>query len=252
LDAAVTSATTRFVKNVWETAVPMNYTDFAFMGGIGFQVPVNFPGNISNVNWSATISIDKVGVSAAWKWAAAVYTSLGAHSVLNIKAKNGTTQSPYPNNDLAGTPENYKSFLVSGAKGSGGTNYTGSYSSTSTATTCSTSPGQRPAEPLPATTQQLIVKEIPALHIELSEGEKLEATAAPNPTSTSFNLVIKGNRKSPVSVKVIDISGRVVERHEKVPANSNLKMGQRLAAGSYFIEVVQDDQKKIIRVIKVN
>jgi hypothetical protein len=90
------------------------------------------------------------------------------------------------------------------------------------------------------------------IYLLIQEGEKLEATAAPNPTSTSFNLVIKGNRKSPVSVKVIDISGRVVERHEKVPANSNFKMGQRLAAGSYFIEVVQDDQKKIIRVIKVN
>jgi hypothetical protein len=247
-DAAVTSATTQFVNNVWETAVPRSYTDFAFMGGLGFLVPVNFPGSISNVNWSATISIDKVGVSAAWKWAAAVYTSLGAHSVLNIKPKNGTTQNPYANNDLAGTPENYKSFLVSGAKGSGGTNYTGSYSSTSTATTCSTV-GQRSAEPAPATTQRLIVKEIPALHIELSEGEKLEATAAPNPTSTSFNLVIKGNRKSPVSVKVIDISGRVVERYEKFPANHVFKVGQRLAAGSYFIEVIQVI-RKIIRVIK--
>ena len=156
------------------------YTDFAFMGGLEFQVPVNFPGSISNINWSATISIDKVGVSAAWKWAAAVYTSLGAHSVLNIKPKNGTTQNPYPNNDLAGTPENYKSFLVSGAKGSGGTNYTGTYSTTSTATTCSTSVGQRPAQPAPVMNERLIVKDIPCVCISnWSEGEKLEAICGP-------------------------------------------------------------------------
>jgi len=212
-------------------------------------VLANLPGSISNVTWTATISIDKAGIRPTWKWAAAVYTSLGAHSALNIKPKDGKDQNPYPNNDNAGTPENYKSFVVSGAKGSGGTNYTGSYSSASTVT-CSTS-GQRSAEPV-TTTEQLIVKDIPGLDIDISDGEKLAAIAVPNPTSTSFNLVIKGNRKSPVSVKVIDISGRVVERYEKFPANHVFKVGQRLAAGSYFVEVIQDDQKKIIRVIKVN
>ena len=250
-DAAVTSATTQFVNDAWETAIPRSYNNDVFMGGLNYQVPANLPGNISNVTWTATISIDKAGIRPTWKWAAAVYTSLGAHSALGIKPKNGSSQNPYPNNDNAGTPENYKSFVVSGAKGTGGTNYTGSYSSTSSVT-CSTSIGQRSVEPVPVTTQRLIVKDIPALDVDLSEGNKLEAIVVPNPTSTSFNLVIKGNRKSLVSVKVIDISGRVVERYEKVPANHLLKVGQRLAAGSYFVEVIQDDQKKMIRVIKVN
>ena len=250
-DAAVTNATTEFVNNVWETAVPRSYNGYVFMGGLNYQVLANLPGSISNVTWTATISIDKAGIRPTWKWAAAVYTNLGAYSALGIKPKNGNNQNPYPNNDNAGTPENYKLLVVSGAKGTGGTNYTGTYSSTSTAT-CSTSVGQRSAEPGPVTTEQLIVKDIPALHIEPSEGDKLEATASPNPTSSSFNLVIKGNRKSYVSVKVIDISGQVVERYEKIPSNQLIKVGQRLAAGLYFVEVIQDDQKKMIRVIKVN
>jgi hypothetical protein len=101
-------------------------------------------------------------------------------------------------------------------------------------------------------TERLIVKAIPALHFDLSEGEKLEAVAIPNPSNTSFNLAIKANRKGLISVKVIDISGSVVERHDKVPASTLFRVGQRLAAGLYFIEVRQGDQKKIIRVIKVN
>ena len=248
-DSTVTSATTQFINNAWETVVPKSYTDFAFMGGLSYQVPTSLPGNITNVRWSATITINKSGIRPTWKWAAAAYTSFAAHSGLNIKPKNGSTQNPYPNNDLAGTPENFKTSLVSGAKGTGGTNYTGSYSSTSTVT-CAVSVGQRPIETEGA--EQLIVKEIPKIPIEALGGEGLKVAVLPNPTSSSFNLLINGKRKGLASVKVIDISGRVVERHEKIPPNGLFRLGQRLAAGSYFIEVVQEDQKQIIRVIKVN
>ena len=43
-------------------------------------------------------------------------------------------QNPYLNSDGAGTPENFKSFVVAGAKGSGGTNYTGTFTTTQTST----------------------------------------------------------------------------------------------------------------------
>jgi hypothetical protein len=248
-DSTVTNATTSFVNNAWETVVPRTFTDYVFMGGLSYQVPANLPGSITNVRWSATITINKAGARPTWKWAAAVYTSFAAHSGLNIKPKNGSTQNPYPNNDLAGTPENFKTSLVSGAKGSGGTNYTGSYSVTSTAT-CVVSVGQRPA--VTKVIDQLIVKEIPELPVEVPGGDKLNIAVIPNPTSSSFNVLINGRRKGPVTVKVIDISGRVVERHEKIAPNGSFRLGQRLAAGSYFIEVVQDDQKQIVRVIKVN
>jgi hypothetical protein len=248
-DSTVTSATTQFINNAWETVIPKSYTDFAFMGGLSYQVPTSLPGNITNVRWSATITINKSGIRPTWKWAAAVYTSFAANSGLNIKPKNGSTQNPYANNDLAGTPENFKSSVVSGAKGSGGTNYTGSYSSTSTVT-CAVSVGQRPA--VTEVVEQLILKDIPKLPGEMLYGDGLKLAVVPNPASSSFNLLITGKRKGFASIKVIDISGRVVERHEKVSPNSIFRLGQRLAAGSYFIEVLLDGQKQIIRVIKVN
>ena len=218
------------------------------MGGLNYQVPVNFPGSITNIRWSATITIDKAGIRPTWKWAAAVYTSLGAHSVLNIKPKNGSTQNPYPNNDLAGTPENYKSFLVSGAKGSGGTNYTGTYSSTSTAT-CTLSTGQRPSEE-PVITQQPFPKQVPSLTMEQLSSGKLEVSVIPNPSNSFFNLLINGSSVATVKVRVIDISGQVVEVHENVPSNSTLRIGERLASGSYFVEVIQNNERKNIKVLK--
>ena len=70
-----------------------------------------------------------------WQWAAANYP--GAHfsannGALGVKSVDDKTLDiNYPNNsDHAGTPENFKQFVVGGGTGGGGSNYTGSYSST--------------------------------------------------------------------------------------------------------------------------
>ncbi|MEP7375513.1 MAG: Ig-like domain-containing protein, partial [Chitinophagaceae bacterium] len=133
-DATATSASTQFINNVWETVVPRAYTSDIFMSGLSYLVPVNFPGNYMNVKWTADISLDKPGISLGWRWGAAVYTSFAGNAGVNVKPINGSTQNPYANTDRAGTPENYKSFVVDGAKGTGGTNYTGSFTIVNTAT----------------------------------------------------------------------------------------------------------------------
>ena len=250
-DAAVTSATTQFINNAWETAIPRSYSGYVFMGGLAYQVPASLPGNITNVRWTAKISIDKTNISLTWRWAAAVYTSLAAHSGLNIKPKNGSTQNPYNNNDNAGTPENYKSFLVSGAKGSGGTNYTGSYSSTSTAT-CSVTAAQRSSAAPITTAPSSLGRQLPELSPERLANQKLEVSAVPNPSNTVFNLIIRGNNKNPVRVRIIDLFGKLVEQYEKITANSILQVGHKLTGGSYFIEVMQGDQRKYLKIIKIN
>ena len=249
-DAAVTSATTQFVNGVWETVVPRSYSSYVFMGGLAYQVPTNLPGNISNVRWTAKITIDKAGLSLTWRWAAAVYTSFAAHTGLNIKPKNGNTQNPYNNNDNAGTPENFKSSLVSGAKGTGGTNYTGSYSSTSTAT-CSTAPGQRQVEE-PLITKQVTPKKITVLPVDRLDNEELSVSAVPNPSNNIFRLIIKGDNKSYLSVRVTDVFGRIVEHYQKVNANTILQIGQRLSGGSYFVEVLQGNKRRFLKIIKSN
>ena len=88
-DASVTSASTQFVNNVWETVVPRSYTSYIFMNGLSYQVPVNFPGSITNVRWTANVSIDRAATSINWRWSAAVYTSFAANSGVNVKPING-------------------------------------------------------------------------------------------------------------------------------------------------------------------
>ena len=243
-DNAVTTASTQFINNVWETVVPRSYSSDIFMAGLSYLVPVNFPGNYMNVNWSAKISIDKPGIYLGWRWAAAAYTSFADNPGINVKPINGTTQNVYANSDRASTPENFKAFVVDGAKGTGGTNYTGSFTSINTVT-CSAGSGQK-------VSQQPTVVRLPASSIEQLLNRKFEVNVFPNPSTSHFELIIHGDNKNPVTIKVTDVSGRVVEQHEKVSATTILKIGRKLNAGTYFVEAIQGEQRKFVKIIKAN
>jgi hypothetical protein len=120
------------------TTVPLTFDKNVFLAGLSFPVPVGgLPGGISPVTWSGNFASDRAGVSLSWKWAAAVYTSFSTdYALLGVKPVDGNQANPYPNSDHAGTPENFKSFVTGGARGGGGSNYTGSYSGTASVGAC--------------------------------------------------------------------------------------------------------------------
>ncbi len=80
---------------------------------------------------------------------------------------------------------------------------------------------------------------------------EFRVSAMPNPSNTYFNLVISAKDRVPVIVRILDLSGRVIEQHEKA-GSSTLDVGYRWPAGAYFAEVSQGDQRKIIRIVKTN
>lgn len=76
-------------------------------------------------NFSATAPF-----SLNWQWAAGVYTSFSSdNNALGVKPIDAGSGSLYMNSDHAGTPEDFKSSVIGGARG-GGSNFTGSYSGT--------------------------------------------------------------------------------------------------------------------------
>ena len=140
-DPAASTTTTSYdaVTGRWITRVSSgNNTKNVFASGAALTVPVGgLPGGISNVTWTATLTVDQPGVTFTWNWAAAVYTSFNASfNALGVKPVDGSSQNPYNNNDQAGTPENYKSSVTAGATGNGGSNYTGTWTANHTVTPC--------------------------------------------------------------------------------------------------------------------
>jgi hypothetical protein len=117
----------------WDTDLPFSgLAGNDFLAAVTFKVPAGgLPGGIKNVIWQATFSSDRSGLSVNWQWGAAVYTSFStAYNSLGVKPVDDNKASQYKNSDHAGTPENFKSFVIGGARGGGGSNFTGSYSGT--------------------------------------------------------------------------------------------------------------------------
>ena len=131
-DPAAASATTSFVGGIWVTRVPSSgLAGNTFLSALRYLVPANLPGGINPVTWSGTISSDTPGVSVQWQWAAAVYTNFSPnYNLLGVKPVDDNKASQYKNSDHAGTPENFKQFVTGGARGGGGSNYTGNLSTT--------------------------------------------------------------------------------------------------------------------------
>jgi hypothetical protein len=136
LSSSTTTATTTYdgATNAWIISLPAKFSGNGFAGGVGFQLTTALPGGINPVTWQATFTSDTAGVSLNWQWAAAVYkpgfdTDPGS---LGVKPLDQNTGTLYNNSDHAGTPENFKSLVTGGARGGGGSNWTGSLSPTVT------------------------------------------------------------------------------------------------------------------------
>jgi hypothetical protein len=129
LTPGATSAAASFDPgdNDWDVSAPTGGTGDVFMGGVSMPVPGGLPGGIKNVTWSADFWTDAANVTINWKWSAAAYKpGFGTdYNALNVKPVDNNALSAYHNGDQSGTPEAYKTFLVAGATGGGGTNYTG-------------------------------------------------------------------------------------------------------------------------------
>jgi hypothetical protein len=128
-----TSAATTFDagSNTWFTTVPLGLGGNTFMGGFALPLPNGLAGGLNPVTWTADFATDTPGVSVNWQWAAAVYRSFSTDfSALGVKPVDSNSASQYHNSDHAGTPENFKTFVTGGARGGGGSNFTGSYSAT--------------------------------------------------------------------------------------------------------------------------
>lgn len=122
--SAATSSTS-FSNGQWLTSTTGPNTNLTFLQGVAFAAPAGgLPGGIKNVTWSGNFTTDTSNINLNWKWAAAVYTN-------NANFTDLASIGVWPTNSSGfqpGTPTNEISFITGGARGGGGSNYTGSFS----------------------------------------------------------------------------------------------------------------------------
>lgn len=143
-DPAATKATTTYdaAAGQWLTVVPVS------LGGNGFLTALPVPvtqtikgGAVKTITLSGDFATDSAtDLTLKWQWAAAVYDTRGPNAGLfadlnavGVKPVDDGKASAYQNSDHAGTPEAAKKYVLGGARGGGGSNFTGSYSGTASA-----------------------------------------------------------------------------------------------------------------------
>jgi len=73
----------------------------------------------------------------------------------------------------------------------------------------------------------------------------------PNPSTSSFNLNIETfNNKEKISVRIIDIAGRVMETKINISGSQALKFGNNLKPGLYVAEIRQGNETRQIKLLK--
>jgi hypothetical protein len=133
LSPTATTATTTFdsATNSWETTLPTKFSGNGFLVGLAYPVVTPLPGGIKNVTWQGQFTSDTAGLSVNWQWSAAVYTNFSTDfNALGVKPVDDNHVSAYQNSDHAGSPEDFLPYVIGGATGGGGSNFTGSLSAT--------------------------------------------------------------------------------------------------------------------------
>jgi hypothetical protein len=137
--------------NEWDTTVPLSYATHAdeiFSAGLAYELPPSFPQNVNNVSWNVTFTSSAPSLQFQFQYGAANYLSSDSkgdvfpmasgspdyNAMMIDPVHNGPTCNNYNAGDHAGTPESaeVKQLVTGGGSGGGGSNWTGSWSSTPT------------------------------------------------------------------------------------------------------------------------
>jgi len=126
-------ASTSFGSGGWAVSSPTSFNGNEFVSGLGWQAGNRLPGGIKNVTWSADFTTSTPGITVNWKWSAAAYSEFTSNLAgIQVKTVHEKKEDVIKNDDRAGTPENFKPDVVAGARGLGGSDWTGNRTNAAT------------------------------------------------------------------------------------------------------------------------
>ena len=80
--------------------------------------------------------------------------------------------------------------------------------------------------------------------------EGLNVKVYGNPSETQFTLIAESRFDKTISVKVMDVNGRILERKENLMPGQLIRFGSNYKIGTYFAEIRQGELRKIITLVK--
>jgi len=253
--ANVPCATTSFDTGTqsWITTVPLSGSDEIFLSGLAFPV-TNLPGG-AKVSWEGTFGTSQPGVCLSWKWGAAAYKIFPLQNTdplvidYNVAQIKPTHQASclYNNGNHAGTPQNptVQASVTGGARGGGGSNFTGSWSGTGSL--CPVCPPELAARLGDSGGLAYSDKASVGLRDGIVAPRVLSLSAArPSPSHGSVSFVVGMPSEGNLRLRIFDVRGRLVatvrDQHEStgwrdLTWNGRSESGRLVPGGIYFAKV---------------
>lgn len=93
---------------------------------------------------------------------------------------------------------------------------------------------------------------ISAANTFTANSSELSIKVMGNPVTQFFTVQLKSNQtQMPVTMKVVDVQGRIIEQKTQLQSNSTVQFGQAYAAGQYFVEYTQGADRKVVQLMKL-
>lgn len=87
--------------------------------------------------------------------------------------------------------------------------------------------------------------------LKIVNATSLSVLVLPNPSKTTFTLSLQSESELPVNMRILDLNGKEISRLGNLSANSAIKVGDNLRTGFYLAEIVQGQERKIVKLVKI-
>jgi hypothetical protein len=87
--------------------------------------------------------------------------------------------------------------------------------------------------------------------VETAPAKVFTASVYPNPSAGVFTMQVKSSdATTPINIRIIDAFGRTVEVINNITDARTVQFGEKLANGSYYAEIVQGAERKVMPLVK--
>lgn len=91
----------------------------------------------------------------------------------------------------------------------------------------------------------------PGSGVESAEIQRVFSVSGyPNPSKNGFSIRIDGASSDRVSIRVTDMTGRLIEQRANLASNQVIQIGTNYSPGLYHVEVAQGENSKQLRLVK--
>ena len=80
--------------------------------------------------------------------------------------------------------------------------------------------------------------------------EALKVTVLPNPSQHLFTLQVQSNSNQPISVRVTNAVGKLMEVRTNTGVKGTVQLGSSYTPGIYFAEVLQGNSRTVVKLVK--